>query len=76
MLWGDELRGDLQIVWDPRLTLRLRDKINLSYDEVAELRFAFSHNRVGKQLRPRPWIINPHTNARVKFPEPLAPRTK
>lgn len=74
MAWVAELRGDLHFVWDAELTRRLRDKLNLSYDEVDELRFAFSHNRVGKQLRPRPWVINPHTNKRIAFPTPLANR--
>ena len=29
---------------------------------------------VGKTLQPRPWIINPWTNGRVSFPQPIAPR--
>jgi hypothetical protein len=74
MEWAAELREHLQLVWSPELTRRLRDKLNLSYDEVDELRYNFSHNRVGKQLRPRPWIIDPWTNKRVKFPEPMAHR--
>ena len=74
--WSSELRGELQFVWDAELTRRLRDKIRLSEDDVDELRFSFSHNRVGKQLRPRPWVINPYTNSRVNFPEPLAPRSR
>lgn len=74
MEWAREMRATIQATWTPELTRRLRDKINLSYDEVDELRFAFSHNRVGKQLRPRPWMINPHDGKRINFPEPLAPR--
>ena len=39
-----------------------------------ELRFSLSHYRVGKQLRPRPWVINPWTGKRENFPQPIAPR--
>ena len=74
MEMATEMRKDLQFIWNPELTRRLRDQLCLSYDEVDELRFAFSHNRVGKQLRPRPWLINPHDNKRINFPTPLANR--
>ena len=74
--WARLLRGDLAAVWDARLTMRLKDKILISQSGLDELRYAFSHHRVGKKLHPRPWIINPHTNKRVYFPEPIAPRSK
>ena len=39
-----------------------------------ELRFALSHHRVGKQLRPRPWFTNPWNGKRLNFPQPIRPR--
>ena len=65
----------MQITWDPQLTFRLKDQLNLSYDKIDQLRFAFTHHRVGKRLVPRPWVVNPWTGARLNFPQPIAPRT-
>ena len=72
--WVDELKDTLRNVWTPNLTLDLKDKLSISYDKLDELRYSLSHHRVGKQLRPRPWVINPWTNARVSFPQPIVPR--
>ena len=75
MEWVDELKDTLRNVWTPNLTLDLKDKLSISYDKLDELRHSLSHHRVGKQLRPRPWVINPWTNARVSFPQPIVPRS-
>ena len=74
MAWVDELKELLQLVWTPDLTRQIRDNLSVSYDKLDELRFSLSHNRVGKQLRPRPWVINPWTGKRENFPQPIAPR--
>ena len=74
MAWLDEQRELLQVSWDANLTFRLKDQLNLSYDKIDQLRFAFSHHRVGKRLVPRPWVVNPWTGARLNFPQPIAPR--
>ena len=74
MTWVDELKELLQLVWTPDLTRQVRDNLSVSYDKLDELRFSLSHNRVGKQLRPRPWVINPWTGKRENFPQPIAPR--
>ena len=75
MEWVEELKDDLRLVWTPTLTCEIRDKLSVSYDKLDELRFKLSHNRVGKQLRPRPWVINPWTGERANFPQPIAPRS-
>ena len=54
--------------------MNIRDKLTISYDKMDELRFMFSHHRVGKQLRARTWLINPWDGSRVHFPEPIRPR--
>ena len=69
-----DLRGDLSIAWDAQLAMNIRDKLTISYDKMDELRFMFSHHRVGKQLRARTWLINPWDGSRVHFPEPIRPR--
>ena len=74
MDWLHDKRDDLRVVWCPELTFQLRDKLSLSLDKIDELRQTFSHYRVGKQLHPRPWAINPWTGARLTFPQPVAPR--
>ena len=76
MEWVDELKSDLHLVWDSHLTLRMRDKLNISYEKVDELRFQLSHYRVGKQLKPRPWVKDPWTGARCNFPQPITPRSR
>ena len=55
--------------------MRIRDKLTISYDKMDELRYMLSHHRVGKQLRPRTWKINPWTGARLFFPQPIRPRS-
>lgn len=72
--WLKQMRDDLHLVWDAELTRRLKDKLNISQDALDELRFALSHNRVGKQLRPRPWCIHPFSGKRVNFPQPITSR--
>ena len=74
--WAGELSEMLRMVWDAKLTLRLKDKLSVSQDKLDELRYALSHYRVGKQLRPRPWVICPHTGMRVNFPQPIVARTR
>ena len=74
MEWVDELKDTLRNVWTPNLTIDIKDKLSISYDKLDELRYLLSHHRVGTQLRPRPWVINPWTNARVSFPQPIVPR--
>ena len=61
--------------WSAQLSMNIRDKLVISYDKMDELRFMFSHHRVGKQLRPRPGVINPHSGHRVNFPQPIRPRS-
>jgi hypothetical protein len=75
MEWVEELKEMLSISWDANLTFRFKDQLNLSYDKVDQLRFGFSHHRVGKRLVPRPWVVNPWTGAKHNFPQPIAPRT-
>ena len=65
----------LQIVWDAKLSFRLKDALNLSHDKMDQLRFSFSHHRVGSRLVPRPWAINPWTGARLNVPQPIVSRT-
>ena len=74
MEWTHELNEVLRLEWTPQLTSKIRDKCLVSYDMVDQLRFMLSHYRVGKQLRPRPWLINPWNGKRVNFPQPIAPR--
>ena len=75
MSWAGELRENLSLSWDANLTMKIRDKLVVSYDKVDELRFMLSHNRVGKQLRPRVWFINPWDGRRLNFPQPIRPRS-
>ena len=70
----DELKDVLRTVWTPTLAFEMRDALSISYDKLNELRQKLSLNRVGKSLQPRPWVINPWTNERVSFPQPIAPR--
>ena len=76
MIWLRELCDDLKLVWSPQLTLKLRDKLMISYDKVDHLRFELSFHRVGKTLRPRPWAKNPWSGEVINFPQPLAPRSQ
>ena len=75
MAWLDLVRDDLSMSWSTQVSKNIRDKLVISYDKMDELRFMFSHHRVGKQLRPRPWVINPHSGHRVNFPQPIRPRS-
>jgi hypothetical protein len=59
MDWAEETRDDLSLAWSAKLTSDIRDKLVVSYDKLDELRFALSHHRVGKTLRPRVWFTNP-----------------
>ena len=72
--WADALRDELSLTWSAQLTLDIRDKLVVSYDKLDELRFMLSHHRVGKQLKPRPWVINPHNGSRVPYPQPIRAR--
>jgi hypothetical protein len=74
MEWMAEKRDDLAIAWDANLSMKIRDKLVISYDKVDELRFMLSHHRVGKQLKPRTWVVNPHDGTRLPFPQPIRPR--
>ena len=74
MAWADELKNDLALVWDANLTLRIKDKLLLSYDKVDDLRYKFSHHRVSNKLVPRTWFVNPWDGERVYFPQPVASR--
>ena len=75
MEWARELKDVLRLTWTPTLTSNIRDKLCVSYDKLDELRFSLSHYRVGKQLRPRPWVINTWTGDRENYPQPIAPRS-
>ena len=72
--WLNDVSDDLRLAWDAQMTMNIRDKLVISYDKMDELRFMLSHHRVGKQLRPRPWVINPWDGKRVPFPQPIRPR--
>ena len=74
MEWIEEKRDDLSLAWTAQLTSDIRDKLVVSYDKMDELRYALSHHRVGKQLRPRTWFQNPWTGTRFSFPQPIWPR--
>ena len=74
MRWGEELKLVLSERWDASLTLRLKDKLMISYDKLDDMRFKFSHHRVSKQLVPLPWFINPWTGKRLNFPQPIVSR--
>ena len=74
MDWLQESSNDLSLSWDAEHSRRVRDKLVISYDKMDELRHMFSHHRVGKQLVPRPWVINPWTGRRVNYPQPIRPR--
>ena len=74
MDWAEENKDTLRLTWTPNMTVNIRDKLNVSYDMMDQLRFMLSHNRVGKRLVPRPWIRNPWTGKHVCFPQPIAPR--
>ena len=75
MAWADELKNDLALVWDANLTLRIKDKLLLSYDKVDDLRYKFSHHRVSNKLVPRTWFVNPWDGERVYFTQqPVASR--
>ena len=67
MDWLEESRNELTLEWSAALAMRIRDKLTISYDKMDELRYMLSHHRVGKQLRPRTWKINPWTGARLFF---------
>ena len=58
MDWAEETRDDLSLAWSAKLTSDIRDKLVVSYDKLDELRFALSHHRVGKTLRPRPCMVH------------------
>ena len=58
MEWLEGEKDDLALVWDANLTFRFKDQLNLSYDKVDQLRYCFSHHRVGKRLVPRTWARN------------------
>ena len=73
--WLEECGDDLRIVWTPEHTWKMRDKLNISMDNLDDMRYGFSHYRVGKRLHPRPWVINPWTEKRINFPQPIAPRS-
>ena len=45
MQWAGELSEMLRMVWDAKLTLRLKDKLSVSQDKLDELRYALSHYR-------------------------------
>ena len=81
LMWGErlpwlkEMRADLAMSWSAKLSMDIRDKLLVSYDKMDELRFMLSHHRVGKQLRPRTWAINPWNGERVSYPEPIRPRS-
>ena len=74
MEWVEQLRDDLGLAWSAQLTSDIRDRLVISYDKLDELRFSLSHHRVGKQLRPRTWFVNPWNNQRLNFPQPIRPR--
>ena len=74
MPWLQQMRDDLAISWSAQLSMEIRDKLLISYDKMDELRFMLSHHRVGKQLRPRTWAINPWNGERVSYPMPIRPR--
>ena len=73
MEWLKESKDVLALRWDVGLTMRARDKLGISYDKTDELRFIFSHHRVGKQLKPIPWVINPWNGNHISFPQPIRP---
>jgi hypothetical protein len=75
MDWVDGLRDDLSLSWTAQLTSDIRDRLVCSYDKIDELRYSLSHHRVGKQLRPRTWFINPWNGRRLNFPQPIRPRS-
>ena len=75
MEWLSEVSELLSIVWSADLTKTLRDRLLISYDKCDELRFSFSHYRVGNLLKPRPWVINPWTGERRNFPQPIRARS-
>ena len=74
MEWLELCSDDLRLAWTPELTWKMRDKLNISMDKLDELRYSLSHNRVGKKLYPRPWVINPWNEKRLNFPQPILPR--
>jgi hypothetical protein len=74
MEWVDDLRDDLSLSWTAQLTSNIRDRLVCSYDKLDELRFMLSHHRVGKQLRPRTWFVNPWNGKGLNFPQPIRPR--
>ena len=74
MHWLAEVRDELSTTWSAQLSMDMRDKLVVSYDKMDEIRCMLSHHRVGKELRPRPWVINPHDDSRVYFPQPIRPR--
>ena len=75
MDWVEEKREDLSLAWSAEFAMRVRDKLVISYDKMDELRYMLSHHRVGKQLRPRTWIVNPWTGSQITFPQPIRPRS-
>ena len=75
MEWLSEKSDDLALRWDVSLTMRIRDKLGISYDKTDELRYMLSHHRVGKQLRPMTWAINPWNGSRISYPQPIRPRS-
>ena len=74
MDWLRDVCNDLSLAWSSQLSMDIRDKLVISYDKIDELRYMLSHHRVGKQLRPRPWVTNPWDGSRVNFPQPIRPR--
>ena len=75
MDWLEDARDDLALSWDADFSRRVRDKLVISYDKLDELRFMLSHHRVGTRLVPRTWVINPWTNDRINYPQPIRPRS-
>mmetsp|Transcript_73121 Transcript_73121/g.200782 ORF Transcript_73121/g.200782 Transcript_73121/m.200782 type:complete len:138 (+) Transcript_73121:660-1073(+) len=59
MAMATDLRADLSLSWNANLSMDIRDTLTISYDKMDQLRFMFSHHRVGKQLVARTWLINP-----------------
>jgi hypothetical protein len=75
MEWLEEKSEELSLAWDAECSRKVRDRLVISYDKMDELRFMLSHHRVGKQLVPRTWVINPWDGGRLSFPQPIRPRS-
>ena len=74
MRWIGEKRDDLSMAWSAQMSMDIRDKLVVSYDKLAELRFVLSHHRVGKQLRQRHRLKDPCDGKRLSFPRLMQPR--